>query len=401
MTETLLIRTGQTKHDKINWLIYSPQEEVIASGELSNASYLSELNEKAYNRDVVVLLPSDQVQLKTVMLPTKWNRKLEQALPYMLEEDLACDVDELFIAIGDPIMIEHQHAIQVAITDREWFEQWLSLFNEHNLVVYKILPDALLLPMADNNVVTAIELNNQWLFKQGSWHISAVESSWLAGYLNALGNPDVKHFSPADQFPESVNLHTQISDYELPLVLFAKQLSTIKFNLRQGIYQLKNKSALWWGYWQGAAMIAGVALLSTIAIKVVELQQLNTQVTTAKAQVVERYKNAFPGKKVRPQLIKSQIKGALNKIQSDSELGFLDLTSDLVGVFSQVTAFTPETIRFDKNRNELRIRARAKDFQTFGKVKAILEKQGLTVEQGSLNNDGDYVVGEIKLRGSV
>ena len=73
----------------------------------------------------------------------------------------------------------------------------------------------------------------------------------------------------------------------------------------------------------------------------------------------------------------------------------------MVDVFSQVSEFTPETLRYDKRRNELRIRARAKDFQTFGKVKIILEKQGLTVEQGSLNNDGDYVVGEIKLRGAV
>ena len=76
MTEILLIRTGQTEQDKLNWLIYSPQEqEIIASGELTDANRLSELSEKAQTREVVVLLPSDQVQLKTVALPTKWNRK--------------------------------------------------------------------------------------------------------------------------------------------------------------------------------------------------------------------------------------------------------------------------------------------------------------------------------------
>ncbi|WP_350547472.1 type II secretion system protein GspL, partial [Pseudoalteromonas sp. 5-MNA-CIBAN-0065] len=80
-----------------------------------------------------------------------------------------------------------QHAIRVAMTDREWFEQWLALFVEHNLSVYRILPDALLLPLADDGAVTAIELNNQWLFKQGQWHIGAVESNWLNGYLTAMG----------------------------------------------------------------------------------------------------------------------------------------------------------------------------------------------------------------------
>ncbi|WP_351001380.1 type II secretion system protein GspL, partial [Shewanella sp. TB7-MNA-CIBAN-0143] len=82
-----------------------------------------------------------------------------------------------------------QHAVRVAMTDREWFEAWLALFAEHNLSVYKILPDALLLPPADEDTVTAIALNNQWLFKQGPWRISAVETSWLNGYLTAMGNP--------------------------------------------------------------------------------------------------------------------------------------------------------------------------------------------------------------------
>ena len=401
MTEILLIRTGQTEQETLNWLIYSPQEqEIIASGELANASHLSELSEKAQSREVVILLPSDQVQLKTVTLPAKWNRKLEQALPYMLEEDIACDVDDLFIAVGESTMIDEQHAIRVAMVDKEWFEQWLALFVEYNLPVYKILPDALLLPTADD-AITAIELNGQWLFKQGQWHISAVESSWLNGYLTAMGNPDIKHFSPATQFPETVNLQAQTSDYDLPLALFAKQLDNVKFNLRQGMYQLKKKSTLWWGYWKSAAVITGVALVSTIAIKAVELNQLNTQLEITKAQVVERYQNAFPGTKVRPQLVKSQIRGALKKIQGSSDAGFLDLTTNLVNVFSQVSEFTPENLRYDKRRNELRIRARAKDFQTFGKVKILLEKQGLTVDQGSLNNDGDFVVGEIKLRGAV
>lgn len=401
MTEILLIRTGQTQQERLNWLVYSPQEqEIIASGELSSAGNLNELSEKAANREVVVLLPSDQVQLKTVTLPTKWNRKLEQALPYMLEEDIACDVDDLYIAIGEATMVGEQHAIQVAMTDREWFEQWLALFVEHELPVYKILPDALLLPSVGEGEASAIELNQQWLFKQGAWHISAVESSWLSGYLTALGNPEVKHFSPAEDFPEGTNLQAQTSQYDLPLALFAKQLNNVKFNLRQGVYQLKKKSSLWWGYWKGAAIFTAVALGSTLVIKAIELQQLNSQVDIVKNQVVERYQAAFPGSKVHPNLIKNQIKGALDRIEGSDESGFLELTTNLVDVFSQVNEFTPETLRYDKRRNELRIRARAKDFQTFGKVKTILEKQGLTVEQGSLNNDGDFVVGEIKLRGA-
>nr|WP_247664824.1 type II secretion system protein GspL [Pseudoalteromonas sp. MMG010] len=395
-----MIRTGLNLQDNLTWLVYSPQEqEIIASGELASASELNTLTEKSDNRDVIVLLPSDQVQLKTIPLPTKWNRKLEQALPYMLEEDLACDIDDLHIAIGDPGMIEEQHTINVGITDATWFEQWLEVFRENEITAYTVLPDALLLPNSAPDELAGIELNDQWLFKLNDWHIAAVEQSWLAGYLSALGNPDVNHYSPVTDFPEAVTLKPQTQDYDLPLALFAKQLPHVKFNLRQGRYQLKKQGSLWWGYWKSAAIAASIALICSITIKLVELNQLNTQVALSKAQVVDRYQRAFPGTKVRPQLIRSQIKGALAKISGGSDVGFLSLTNELVSVFNQVNEFTPETLRYDNRRGELRLRARAKDFQTFGKVKSILENNGLTVEQGSLNNDGDFVVGEIKLRG--
>nr|WP_306174112.1 type II secretion system protein GspL [Pseudoalteromonas shioyasakiensis] len=395
-----MIRTGQTQQDCIHWLVYSPlEQEIIASGELPNAEQLTELTDKAQNREVVVLLPSDQVQLKTVELPTKWSRKLEQALPYMLEEDIACDVDDLFIAIAEPTMVGEKHAVNVAMTDREWFESWLGVFSEHDIEVFTFLPDALLLPTAEQGI-SAIELKGQWLCKFGQWHISVVEQSWLAAYLSALGNPDVAHYSPATNFPDTVNLDAQTSAYDLPLALFAKQLPDTKFNLRQGEYQLKKKTALWWGYWKGAAIAASIALVSSVLIKGFELHQLTTELEVAKSQVVERYKKAFPNKTVRPHLIKNQINGELAKLEGGSSAGFLDLTSELVTVFSQVQDFTPETLRYDQRRNELRIRARGKDFQTFGKVKSILEQRGLTVDQGSLNNDGDFVVGELKLGGA-
>lgn len=400
MTEILLIRTGQTQQDRINWLVYSPlEQEIIASGEVPHAEHLSELTDKAKQREVVVLLPSDQVQLKTVELPTKWNRKLEQALPYMLEEDIACDIDDLFIAIAEPTQVGDKHAITVAMTDREWFEGWLDTFAEHNIDIIKLIPDALLLPTSENGI-SAIELNAQWLCKYGEWHISAVESSWMAEYLTALGNPEVAHYSPATDFPESVSLTAQTADYDLPLALFAKQLPTTKFNLRQGPYQLKKKTPLWWGHWKGVAVAASIALVSSVVIKGFELYHLNSELEVAKSKVVERYSQAFPGKTVRPHLIRSQIRGELAKIEGGSSAGFLELTSELVTVFSQVNDFTPETLRYDQRRNELRIRARGKDFQTFGKVKSILEQRGLTVDQGSLNNDGDFVVGELKLGGA-
>ena len=61
-------------------------------------------------------------------------------------------------------------------------------------------------------------------------------------------------------------------------------------------------------------------------------------------------------------------------------------------------SFTPESLRFDAKRGELRVRASAKDFQSFNQIKLRLEQGELSVEQGSLNNSGNLVVGELKIK---
>ena len=104
MKENLLIRLGQDVHSPIYWLIHNG-EETIASGCLDNSLALEELKDKAKARELIVLLPASHVQNITLTLPTKYSRKLETALPFMLEEELACDLDDVLISLGQPKML--------------------------------------------------------------------------------------------------------------------------------------------------------------------------------------------------------------------------------------------------------------------------------------------------------
>ncbi|BBN80246.1 type II secretion system protein L [Pseudoalteromonas sp. A25] len=400
MTEKLVIRVGQSHQNPIHWLIYSSSDEqIIASGELDNAEQLAQLSDKAVSRDVSLLLSASQVQLKRVPLPTKWNRKLEQALPFMLEEQIACDVDELFIAIGQPTLDGEQHCIDVAICNKQWLKDWLSVFNELDIELTRVVPDALLLPEQQDNGLSMIELGQQWLCRLGQWHISAIEKSWGADYLYALQPSKIVHYSPAEGIPDVAPKEAKESEYELPLALFAKHLNSTSFNLRQGVFAAKKKQPQWWRDWRSGLLAASITIGCFVIVKGAQLVMLQTQADELKAQAVATYQQAFPGKVVRPHLLKKQIEGELAGLGNTEHGGFLELTNHLVAVYGEVEDFTPETLRYDRRRNELRIRARASGFQVFGQVKAVLEQRGLTVQQGSLNNDGDVVIGEIRLRG--
>ena len=339
------------------------------------------------------------VQLKTIELPTKWNRKLEQALPFMLEEQLACDVDNVFIAIGEPGSKDDKPTINIALCDRDVLAELVALFDEHQIPVKHILPDALLLPEQADDELAVIELDGQWLCRLGQWHGCVIEPSWGADYLHALAPKQITHFSPADALPEVAPKIAKEAEYELPLALLAKNLGNTPFNLRQGLFAPKKSTPQWWKDWRSGLIAASVALVGFVTVQGLQIVQLQNQADQFKAEAIDTYKKAFPNRKVREALLRKQIESELRAISATKQGGFLDLTDKFVSVYSQVKDFQPETLRYDHKRNELRIRVKAKDFQVFGQVKTILEQKGLTVQQGSLNNDGDAVIGEIRLRG--
>ncbi|ATD08056.1 MULTISPECIES: type II secretion system protein GspL [Pseudoalteromonas] len=400
MTEQLLIRVDQSHQATIHWLVWSTeQQQIIASGELEGSEQLGSLAEKAQTRPVVLLLPATAVQLRTLELPAKWNRKLEQALPFMLEEHVATDIDALFIAIGKPGMKADTHTIDVAICDSSWLQSWFSAFDDAGISVSKALPDALCLPLHEE-MTSAVQLGQQWLFKHNAWQVGTAELSWVNEYLTIAGVKQLAHFSPAIDFSETITLTAQQQDYDLPLAIFAKSLSNIDFNLRQGRFAAKKKQPQWWRDWRSGLIAASVAVVSFIAIKGTQLYVISHQANQLETQAVAMYQQAFPNKVVRPHLLKKQIQNELDALSGTEQGGLLELTNHFVAIYEEVDAFAPETLRYDKRRNELRIRARAKEFQVFGQVKAILEQRGVSVEQGALNNDGDFVVGEIRIRGA-
>lgn len=399
MKETLIIRLGQSVNQPIHWLVSAEgEQDAIASGSIENSLALETLVDKSISRELVVLLPASQVQLKTVALPAKFSRKLEAALPFMLEEELACELDDVLISLHEPCMLDDKHAIQVAICQRSWFTNWMDVLKNASLEPKRVIPDALLLPVYDDNQVTTVQFEDTWLFKMAPWQIAEVEANWILPFLSTLNEQDIVHLSDVNfDYPA---LSQRLDDYDIPLNIFAKSLKQQPFNMLQGDFKVQKKSSGLWQIWQIPAMAAGIVLLFSLILKAVTAYQLEQQVVAAKTETIKAYQAAFPGSKVRANLIRRQIKSKLSEVSGDADVGFLFLLDSLTPIFKEVDAFTPESFRYDAKRNELRLRATAKDFQSFNAVKQRLEQNSLTVEQGSLSNSGNLVVGELRIKAS-
>jgi general secretion pathway protein L len=83
--------------------------------------------------------------------------------------------------------------------------------------------------------------------------------------------------------------------------------------------------------------------------------------------------------------------------QGGGKTSMLFMLSQLKSAFEESNV-KPQTMRFDSSRSELRIQAVATNFDALDKFKRQAEAQGFTVEQGSINQKDNQVIGSLSIR---
>ncbi|MBA6342428.1 type II secretion system protein GspL [Colwellia sp. MB02u-10] len=407
MGETLFIRLGSQVENKIHWLIKTNgQEDIIASGELPNAKALSQLTEKSTARDVVVFVPASDIAIKRLKVPGSSQRAIRLAAPYMMEETLAQDVEQLCFSFSDTKQDEQGHNCFVAALERKQLELWLQWLANAGIFTESIIPDALALPL-DSQSSTAVMLGEQVLIRLGAWQVMSFEANaWpiIAQHFSAQAENSaladnentILAYSSLPQVPGEIKV--EYLPEELPLAILANNHSA-KFNLLQGEFQVKEKRSATKTNWLWVAGIAGVALVLNFTLKGAELYRLSDQQSVIEAQIIANYKAAFPEtKRVKVSTVRSQLRQKLAEVgNSDESIGFLSLLVKLEPALASVPEIKPQTLKFDGKRHEVRMQTIAKDYQYFEKLKVALEKAGLTVNLGAQNNQGEQISGSFSI----
>jgi len=395
--EQLLVRLGAADTDPISWLVWSTQEEeIIASGELPDATALSTLAERVGQRPVIALAPSSDILLKWVTLPPRAGRKVLSALPFMLEDELATDISEQFFAIG-PKNGDQQAVAIVSHAKMTMWQQWLS---DAGLFCDTLIPDVLAVPVTENGW-SILTLGEQLLVRQDGFKGMQGEQTWLL--------PMLSHF--ASQQEEAVTItnyaglalddmpNTTISEapLELPMHVLAKEALAAKFNLYQGEYKVKRKRSSGWSQWRTAAVLAVIVLATSLIDKTVTLYQLESQNAALKADINAAVKAGFPNLGL-VRNVKLKLQSELAKLeQGGGDASMLIMLDQLTPAFA-ATKITPQTLRFDSTRTEIRIQAQGKNFETLEQFKKLAESAGFVVEQGAFNNRDNGVVGTVSIR---
>ncbi|GAB5392105.1 MAG: type II secretion system protein GspL [Alteromonas macleodii] len=395
--EQLLVRLGANHTDPISWLVYSrTEDEIIASGELPNAEALSSLTERAGQRSVIALAPSSEILLKWVELPPKAGRKIISAIPFMLEDELATDISQQFFAIG-PKRGDEQ---AVAVVSHEKMELWQSWLSEAGLFCDTIIPDVLAVPVTENGW-SVLTLGEQLLVRQDTFKGVQGEATWLL--------PTLVHFTAQQESPITItnyagidlstlpNIEEAQAPLELPMQVLAKEAMQSSFNLCQGDYKVKRKRSGVLNQWRVAAVLAVLALCTSLIDKGFSLYQLKAENQALSSEINTAVKAGFPNIGTYRN-VRLKLQSELAKLeQGGGSASMLIMLDQLAPAFS-ATDVKPQTLRFDATRTEIRIQAQGKNFEALEQFKRTAENAGFVVEQGAINNRDNGVVGTVSVR---
>nr|WP_269461017.1 type II secretion system protein GspL [Vibrio splendidus] len=410
VSEFLTVRLSSEPQSPVQWLVWSTsQQEVIASGELSSWEQLDELTPYAEKRSCIALLPGSECLIKRVEIPKGAARQFDSMLPFLLEDEVAQDIEDLHLTILDK---DATHATVCGV-DREWLKQALDLFREANIIFRKVLPDTLAVPFEEQGI-SALQIDQHWLLRQGhsQRHYQAVSISeaWLPMFLQSdwvvAGEEEqaATIFSytamPSDDVQQQSGLEWQAKPAELVMSLLSQQAITSGVNLLTGTFKTKSSFSKYWRVWQKVAIAACLLVAVIVTQQVLKVQQYEAQAQAYRMESERIFRAVLPGKQRIPTVsyLKRQMNDEAKKYggsgEGDSLLGWLALLPETLG---QVKTIEVESIRYDGNRSEVRLQAKSSDFQHFETARVKLEEK-FVVEQGPLNRNGDAVFGSFTLK---
>ena len=342
---------------------------------------------------VVVGLPSDDVRSTLLKVSPEERKHLSKSLPYMMEEQVAEDVEELhFVASA---LGEEQFLVAFTRQDKmaDWVEQ-LS-FND-SLKVFG--PEALCLPLEGDECCAVVD-GDEVVLRWSDAHGARVDLSLLSTVLDSL-----------TQIPSSLVIYgtdreqvvSQLTDDQAALVdwrqggwgaLLLLTKSAPQVNLRQGSFAPPLPLVKWWGVWKAVAIAASVALSLQFVSDVSQFQTLKQQNLELRSAIQDSYRKANP----RGAVVDAEKQLDRQIAEFAGEESVTAFTPKLVDVVTATMAESGRVTSINYTSGQLRLNLTAQDFASVEQIRQALERAGLKATLETSSARGDEVRARLRI----
>lgn len=279
----LVLHGDADKQAKMPWLrIQADGEATAESGEITPEA-LGELAARYPQDKVCLLVPAAGVGLYHVHLPGRHDAAGLRALPWLLEERLACAPEDVsIIPLGSS-----GETLWVAVVTQKQLTRWQAPFSTAGIPLAKVVPDVLLLPWAEGEI-SALPWGDRWLLRTGLWQGVQVEANWLQLWLRAWQRaqplPNVRCYG----LPPPEGEQWQLCPITNPMTLLARSVP-------QAVSLLPRQKTASKKAWRTPLIAAMVVLILLFCQQGMMWWQLTQQGDALEQQLLQQFRQRFPG----------------------------------------------------------------------------------------------------------
>jgi general secretion pathway protein L len=405
MPHSLLIRLHSDITQHASWATFD------SAGQLLENAHDVPLNTvPRHTRPPFVLIPSTDILLTQANVPSKQWQRIVQAVPYVLEEHLAEDIEDLHFALGKRIPTSGD--IAVAVIARQQMDNYFQQLNSMGLTPAALIPDILALPKPTDGW-HLLYLNDIVLIRTGLQTGFAIETNCLTIALQ-LALIEHQSNSPQQLTVFTGPQTTQLSHLEtlgLPIIEKRNDNSVFAWlaqglcedykplNLLQNDYSPQNKIATLWRPWRLTAVLLILWGGLFLAKQWVEYRQLNQQRHTLNAKIEKVYRDTFPQarKIVNPRVQMEQKLNALRAQQDNTQdEHFLTLFNKISTPLARTPGF--EIKRIDYNQRHFDLQLTVANLQALEYLKQRLTRLNLNVEINQAISRNNQVDSRLRLK---
>ena len=436
MPNTLFVRplhlTGNLlpEEKKYEWAIYDIAGSLLKYGTKTTLDIIDQtLMQNGLDQiEIIGLLPAYAALSTEVSVPGNQTRYVQQALPFAVEEQIAQDIDQMHLVLGEKSKAGRFRVIGV---DHTLFSSLFDDLNDEELVgaLKSIYLDSDLIDLEQNALKILLTANEALVIEQAGQTISMHNGNLIA-YLDALflapqdsdsqeeisvaivldkTAPDSSKMLLAEieQYPHISTHVTQYPDSAFEYICSQFfQLKKSPLNLCQTNYQVSSKSKGAWVKWRAVALIAGLGFLLQLGLFVGQGMYLNKQSELISHNALIEYKKAVSGaNNISVDKLPRIIKGQLNQLNTIGavNLDFLDLLGEAGNQFNSSaykSSLTFNSINYSEQRGELMLEMHAKSFEQLEALKKAIVNSGLNAKISSAVQEKEYFKGRISISGA-
>ena len=347
-------------------------------------------------REIVALVPAEQVVLLEADAVSARRSQLAKAVPFALEDQLAGAVEDLHFAL--PAHIDEKR-VSVAVVARERLRSWIDALAAHGIRADRMIPESVALAPADGAAALLIE-PDRTLLRWGRQAV-ACETAALPQWLSVVALPpaDVRDFRPAPRATLPIDVTAYHERQADALQFLGAQLSAEPdLNLLQGAFAASHRHLPLQQLWRRGALLAAAAILLAFVYATADWWRLDRQSARLEAQQRDALQSALPQFATVPGDPRQLMESALNRMRGGADNGgLLALLARVGPVLGGTTRVSLKGIEYRNATLELGLRA--PDVPALDLVREQLQNLGLRVELTSATTGDKGVDGRLRISG--